>query len=158
MRVFVGGSKAIKALPKAMADKLVELMEQDAEIIVGDCKGADELIQRHMRQRRYDLVTVYAVEGKERCNLGNWDVKAISRPWRERRFDRYNNYAYYLEKDRAMALDADCAVMIWDRRSRGTFLNILNMVALGKPTRVVLQDGSAEYDIASFHISILRMR
>ena len=51
MRVFVGGSKALKALPKAMSDKLVELMEQDAEIIVGDCKGADELIQRYMRQR-----------------------------------------------------------------------------------------------------------
>ena len=150
MRVFAGGSKTLKALPEAMMDKLVELMGQDAEIVVGDCKGADELIQRHMRQGRYEFVTVYAVEGKERCNLGNWDVKAIFCPWRKRCFGRYNNYAYYLEKDRAMALDADCAVMIWDRRSRGTFLNILNMVALGKPTRVVLQDGSAEYDIASF--------
>ena len=116
MRVFVGGSKNLKVLPKAMTDKLVELMDQDAEIIVGDCRGTDELIQRHLKQRRYDLVTVYAVEGKERRNLGNWDVRAISLPRRKRCFGRYNNYACYLGRDQAMALDADCAVMIWNRR------------------------------------------
>ena len=35
MPVFVGGSKTLKVLPKAMADKLVKLMSQDAEIIIG---------------------------------------------------------------------------------------------------------------------------
>lgn len=150
MKVFVGGSKSLKVLPQQALFILDTHMCEDDEILIGDRKGADELVQRFMKQRRYDLVTVYVTEGKERYILGDWNVRAIKCLGRKRRFGRYYNYAHYLEKDRAMALDADCAVMIWDRRSWRTFLNILNMVALGKPVHVVLQDGSAEYDVASF--------
>lgn len=139
----------MKVLPEQALFIIDDHMRKDNEILIGDCKGADELVQRFLRRRRYDLVTVYVAEGKERCNLGNWDVRAINFLGR-RRIRRDGNYAYCLEKDQAMALDADCAVMVWDRRSRRTFLSILNMVVLGKPVHVVMQDGSAEYDISSF--------
>jgi hypothetical protein len=43
-----------------------------------------------------------------------------------------------------MALDADYGPMAWDGRSRGTFLAILMLVALGKPVRVMWQDGASE--------------
>ena len=53
MRVFVGGSKTLKALPKAMVDRLVELMGQDAEVIVGDCRGADALVQQFLADSHF---------------------------------------------------------------------------------------------------------
>ena len=149
LKVFVGGPRSLKALPKSVFAKLDDCIRKGRELLIGDCKGADELIQRYVRQRRYDLVRVYASEGKERCNLGNWNMRTINNYGLTRYF-QYDNYINHLEIAEAMALDADCAVMVWDRRSHGTFLNILNMVTLGKPVHAILQDGSAEYDIASF--------
>lgn len=139
MKVFVGGSKSLKALPEEMLAKLREYMSQGAEFLVGDCWGADALIQSFLAEVNYRDVTVYATEGAARNNLGDWEVHAVKPDlsgW-GRRFCRSDGYGYYHSKDKAMALDADFAYMAWDGRSKGTFVNLVTLALLGKPVEVV---------------------
>ena len=169
MRVFVGGSKALKALPKAIADKIIELMEQDAEIVVGDCRGADALVQQFLADSHYRHVEVYATEGKVRHNLGDWKAVGVSPTeisvtsatsgpcyvapvewWVSSKRSKRGGYNYYLAKDVAMALSADCGLMAWNGRSKGTLVNLLMLVAQGKRADVVLPESNEVARAESF--------
>ena len=140
MKVFVGGSKSLKSLPEAMLARLREFMGMGAEFLVGDCWGADFLIQRFLAEEgNYRNAKVYATEGEARYNQAHLEVRAVKPElsgW-GRRFCRSDGYGYYSAKDKAMALDADFGLMAWDGRSRGTFINLVNMALLGKPVEVV---------------------
>ena len=158
MNVFVGGSKTLKALPKAMMGELVELMRQDAEIIVGDCRGADALVQQFLADSRYRHVAVYAMEGKARNNLGGWEVVAVPAPggpkaWHRLAVTRKGHLCVlqnYHMKDLLMALTADCGLMTWNCKSKGTLLNLLRLVAQGKRADVVLPERNQTARVETF--------
>ncbi len=57
---------------------------------------------------------------------------------------------YYLTKDMAMDCDADCGLFAWNGRSRGTFVDVLLLVALGKPATVVRPGCPGTITIGSF--------
>ena len=45
---------------------------------------------------------------------------------------------------------ADCAFMVWDGRSKGTFLNILEMLKREKPVSVLLSRSSQVIPVTSY--------
>jgi hypothetical protein len=54
-----------------------------------------------------------------------------------------SGFDYYAAKDRAMAADASHGLMIWDGESRGTFTNVVNLVAQHKPVVLYLSHARA---------------
>lgn len=132
MKIFIGGSKTINVLSQETITALEEICLRGYEILIGDCFGADFLVQKFLCERGYNNVTVYASEGKVRHNEGDFPVKDI--PVNR----NINGFEYYRQKDFAMEKDADCALMLWDGKTRGTLCNIEDMKSLNKPVRIIM--------------------
>ncbi len=130
MKVFLSGSKTAVTLTEALKQTIDRFCEQNAEFLIGDCFGADRLMQEYLHQMGYSRVTVYFSGAGLRWNVGDFPVKEIRVP------DRVTGYARYWLKDIAMSRDCDCAVMLWDGKTRGTYQNILNMQRMRKPYTV----------------------
>lgn len=124
-KVFIGGSKEITELDEAVRQKLDELISENAEILIGDCRGADAMVQYYLHINNYERVTIYATDGNARFSCGNWPVVNVPSHGEE-------GYEYYQLKDIEMAKDADEAFMIWDGQSKGTAFNIDEMQKLEK--------------------------
>jgi hypothetical protein len=140
--VFIGGSRAISKLNDELRDKLDDFMQRGCAIFIGDANGADKSVQQHLALRGYQNVVVYCMD-RCRNNVGNWATKQISRPTGPR------DFAYYAAKDKAMAEDAKCGMMLWDGESKGTLNNIQNLLAAGKKTLVYFSPEMAFYKIVS---------
>ncbi|MBB4285013.1 hypothetical protein [Roseospira goensis] len=138
--VFVGGSRHVSRLSAAVRGRLDSIMAQGHRVLVGDAGGADAAVQRHLHTAGYDAVAVYCSGAAPRTNAGGWAVEAVPVPASARGF------AFYAEKDRAMARAADFGLMIWDGKSPGTVLNVLRMVRLGKPTLLYRGGGEGRGD------------
>ena len=132
-KVFIGGSKNITKLDETVQQKLDKLISENAEILIGDCHGADAMVQYYLHINNYERVTIYATDGNARASCGNWPV--INVPSHDE-----EGYEYYQLKDIEMAKDADEAFMIWDGKSRGTAFNIEEMQNLGKRVYIHQQD------------------
>lgn len=143
MKVFISGTKFVtkstdkKVLPKPVIEKIDELISANEEIIVGDCYGIDEFVQHYLNGVNYRNVTVYisGVRAIGRHNIGKWEEKhfLINRDCR-------SEYIRHIEKDFQMAQDADCGFAIWDGKSKGTFVNLVNMAVMGKKSTVYLMN------------------
>ena len=131
MKIFLGGSKCVGVLPRAVIEKVELYIEGNCEFLVGDCHGADLAFQKLLKG--YAKVTVFCSGGKPRFNIGNRQVKALG-------FEKSEDYNFYAQKDLAMAGLADCALMVWDGKSRGTMLNIARMRLAAKEVKVILTD------------------
>jgi hypothetical protein len=140
--VFIGGSRAISRLTDALREKLDDFIERNCTIFVGDANGADKAVQQHFAARGYTQVLVYCMD-RCRNNVGQWPVKRIGRPNGPR------DFAYYAIKDKAMADDAKCGMMLWDGESKGTLNNIQNLIAAGKKTLVYFMPDKAFYKLVS---------
>ena len=142
MKIFIGGSKMINSLTTEFTNELDRICSEGHEILIGDCFGVDLLVQKSLSERGYTNVTVYVSGDKVRCNYGNFPVKHI--PVSE----DVSGFEFRRQKDIAMAQDADCGLMLWDGRSRGTAANIVELKAMHKevvvyessPARSVLGD------------------
>lgn len=132
MKIFIGGSKTIKVLNAQTVATLERIISESVEILIGDCFGADCLVQKYLCERGYKNVTVYATEGKVRHNEGNFPVRAVPVN------GDITGFKYYRQKDIAMAADADCALMLWDGKTRGTLFNIEDMKRINKPVGVIM--------------------
>ena len=110
MKVIISGSRNLKVLNKEIIETLKKIMELNLDIIIGDCYGIDTLIQRYLKSRNYQKVTVYHIGNHPRNNLGFKTVKVQG-----------NRYS---DKDIAMCKIADYGLAIWDGKSRGTSANI----------------------------------
>lgn len=130
MKIFIGGSKTLKALSPCMVKALEWVCEKDYEVLIGDCFGADRLVQKYLHEHGYGKVKVYASGTRVRCNEGGYPVKAVSAAGK-------SGFAFYRQKDIAMAVDADHALMFWDGVSKGTRCNIEDMLRMEKFTAVI---------------------
>ena len=132
MTVFVAGSISTKRLTKPVTERLDTIIAKEYDIVVGDARGVDKAVQRHLLARKYDRVTVYCIN-TPRNNIGEWPVHSVAvTATRPKRSD-------FAKKDRAMAEHADIGFMIWDDRSPGTLNNVLNLLGLGKQSLVYAQ-------------------
>lgn len=130
MKAFLGGSKNITKLKDEAIAAIDELCTARVHILIGDCFGADKLIQEYLTDIGYTTVTVYVSGYKIRNNVGVFPVKYIE-------CERLNGYEFYKQKDIAMADDADFGLMLWDGKTRGTEHNIIYLKSIGKPIRII---------------------
>lgn len=140
MKVFFSGSKRISEPGVTVLGILDGLMRSGEEILIGDCPGADQAIQHYLSKSGYPLVTVYCSGDEPRFNAGDWDVRTV-----ELDPSLTHGFQFWRQKDIQMELECDCAVAVWDGESRGTRQNILELSAMGKECRVVLQDGEGTW-------------
>ncbi len=140
--VFVGGSRAVSRLSGVIREQIDDLIGTNCAFVIGDANGADKAVQQHLADRKYPHVTVFCTE-ECRNNVGNWTVRVTAPPHRNR------DFAYYAAKDRVMAQEARCGVMLWDGKSRGTLENILNLLDGRKRVRVYLAASKQFYTVSS---------
>lgn len=140
--VFIGGSRAVSRLNAVIRAKLDDLMARGCAFFVGDANGADKAVQAHLAASGYAHVVVYCMDAC-RNNLGNWPAKQLSMPGARK------DFAYYVAKDRAMAHDAKCGVMLWDGKSKGTLNNIQELLSGGKKALVYLAPEGVFYKLSS---------
>lgn len=131
VKVFIGGSKTVKKLDKKAISILNEICDKNYEILIGDCFGADRLIQNYLHQNHYHKVTVYASGNVVRNNTGNFNTKLIPVN------SEISGFEFYRQKDIDMAKDSDFGFMIWDGKSRGTMSNIIDLINSGKNVIVI---------------------
>ncbi len=131
MIVFLCGSKTICTLPDKLTALLDSYCAQNCEFIVGDCYGADILMQRYLHGKGYPHVTVYVSGEHVRQHVSAYPVRHFSVP------DGTEGFALNRQKDIAMVLDCDEAIMLWNGKTHGTRCNIEDMKRAGKPYTVI---------------------
>lgn len=129
-KVFIGGSRRISKLNDQIRSKLAEIIGREFEILIGDANGADRAVQAQLAAWQYPRVTVYFVGVKPRNNVGRWPLLHVETPKGVKRFE------FFSAKDKRMAREADCGLMLWDGESRGTLANVVNLVSEEKPVAV----------------------
>jgi hypothetical protein len=107
-------------------------------------QGRGDGIQRYLADKSYPNVLVHCMEDHCRNNVGNWPTREIAAPRGDRGFD------YYSLKDRAMAETAECGLMLWDGKSKGTVSNVVNLSRDHKPVVVYVAPTRQFRTIKSF--------
>ena len=149
-RVFLGGSKSITELTDEEKSVIDEYIEEDYQILVGDCRGADTEIQKHLVERGYTNVKVYATDGEARNNVGNFKVIACPSSYTPA-WSAKNAYSYYRVKDERMLTLCDEILMFWDGNSKASRENLREGVRIKKPTKAVLRP----FEVRKFDIKDL---
>ena len=129
-KVFLGGSQTWTVLPEEVKGSLDCWMRRHIAFLVGDGKGADQLMQQYLHEKGYEKVTVFVSGDEVRCNEGGWNVVHCDS------FARSRSDEFYSAKDIRMAETADEAFLLWDGESLGTRESIIRMRQLGKEVTV----------------------
>ena len=129
MNVFIGGSRAVSKLNAVIRERFDDFMKRGCTVLVGDANGADKAVQTYLASKRYTKVIVFCME-ECRNNVGGWQTRNVEPPRGSKGF------SYYAAKDFVMAEEAQCGVMLWDAKSKGTLQNMLNLIGAGKRTLV----------------------
>ena len=129
-KVFIGGSRRISKLNDQIRSKLAEIVDRELEVLIGDASGADRAVQAQLAAWKYPRVSVFFVGQKPRNNVGRWPLSHVETPKGLKGFD------FFSAKDKRMAREADCGLMLWDGASRGTLANVVNLVSEEKPVAV----------------------
>ena len=132
--IFLGGSQTVNKLTVEIKNELADYMNLGHKLIVGDCKGADCLIQKFLVENGYQNVVVYFSGERARINIGGWEEKQICFAKSDQGYDLYKR------KDEQMAHDADAGFMVLNGATRGTMTNIERLIALKKECRVAFPD------------------
>ncbi len=140
-KVFIGGSRAVSRLNDTIREKLDDLIRKGCTILIGDANGADRAVQQHFADHKYQNVIVFCMD-RCRNNVGGWSIQSITSA------SQKHDFAYYVEKDKAMAHEARCGVMLWDGKSRGTLNNILNLLRDRKKVLVYLSSDKAFHKLS----------
>ncbi len=130
MKLFIGGSKQIGRIHDCVLRKIDGYINRGCHILIGDCHGVDLAVQRYLKSRSVQNVTVYCSGKSPRYNVGGWNVVALNNT-------ESHGYDFYRLKDERMIIDADCGFMIWNGKSRGTARNIEKLKDCGKPVDVL---------------------
>jgi len=139
--VFLGGSRAVSRLNEMIREQLDNLISKNCSILVGDANGADKALQTYLAQKHYSNVTVFSM-GSPRNNVGQWENRRVSSERKTR------DAEYFAIKDRAMAQEARCGLMLWDGVSKGTLNNVCELINSGKPTLLYFSPEKKFYKVS----------
>lgn len=142
-KVFLGGSRQVRALNEEIRKRLDALISDEVFVFVGDANGADKTMQTYFADRQYKNVLVFCSGAECRNNIGNWETRKIISDRPEKDFQ------FYTAKDTVMSGEADCGLMLWDGKSKGTLNNILNLLEQGKQVAVYFSPNKAFHDLRS---------
>lgn len=132
MKVFIAGPRAISRLDKAILERLRSICDKNCTVLVGDANGIDKAVQKFFFEAGYANVCVFVSGNTVRNNLGGWQVENVEVD------KKLKGFAFYAQKDLAMATTADYGFMIWNGESKGTLNNIINLIGGGKKVLVYL--------------------
>ena len=127
MKIFVSGSKTISTFDSEIIKVLNRMVENNHEILVGDCEGVDTSIQNFMKNKAHKNTTIYFVGNEPRNAQETFNKKQV------RTYGKLTPYEYYQQKDIQMSKDADAGFVIWDEASKGSRDNISRLIQMGKP-------------------------
>ena len=122
--VFISGSRYIRALNSEIKSRLQNIVNKKFEIIVGDAFGVDKAVQQYLADMDYPAVRIFCSGSVCRNNLGNWNIEWITVD------SSLKGRAFYTEKDKAMAAQADYGFVLWDGKSQGSLNNIHELIRL----------------------------
>ncbi len=135
-KVFISGSISIQKLPQEVKNSVDKIIKQNMEILVGDAKGIDTLLQNYCLSLNYYNVTIYSISTFSRYRASdNFRIKYIEVPnsiKRERERQQ--------EKDKAMTMDSEFTFTIWDSKSKGSYANILRGLDNHKKVKIYLSN------------------
>lgn len=127
-KVFIGGSRHISRLDSDVKRRIDRIIEKRLQVLVGDANGVDKAVQEYLHGKGYNLVEIFCSGDSCRNNRGGWATRMIPVPKSGKRKD----FGFYTTKDRAMAEEATVGLMLWDRESVGTAMNVLRLVRNNK--------------------------
>lgn len=126
MKVFVGGSRKIVHLSDEVKSRLMNIVDVNGAILIGDANGADRSVQQFLDQINYRNVTVYYVGVAPRNNVGHWATRSVES------IAKKKDFSFFVLKDIAMSKAADYGFMLWDGKSKGTINNAVNLLRENK--------------------------
>lgn len=144
MKVFIGGSRQITRLNKAIRDRIDNIIQKEYIVLIGDANGADKSVQKYLFDKGYNKVRVFCMGNECRNNIGHWETKHIIET-RNRK-----DYYYYSIKDLEMVRDTDYGFMIWDGKSKGTLNNIINLLKENKKILIYFFPNKKFYNLITF--------
>lgn len=145
MNVFIAGPRAVSRLNNTVKKRLLNIVNQNFTVFVGDANGIDKQIQDFFHSMNYNKVKVFASNGKARNNIGQWEIEKVKVA------PNVKGFEFYAAKDLEMASQADCGFMIWNGKSKGTLNNMFNLVKLNKKVLVYMIPAKQFYTVHSIH-------
>lgn len=144
MKIFIAGARKIDYLSGEVLKELRKIIENNDKIFIGDAEGVDKTIQIFLKNKNYKNVIIYSME-TVRNNIGNWENIKISTTLKK------NTREYFTEKDKKMAELADKGFMIWNKKSKGTLNNIINLLVMNKKVQLYIQEknGNTSYNLSN---------
>jgi len=76
-KVFIGGSRRISRLNKAIKDRIDNIIQNEYTVLIGDANGADKSVQNYLFDKNYRNVLVFCMGNKCRNNIGSWQTRGI---------------------------------------------------------------------------------
>ncbi len=128
--VFLSGSRKINRLNNVVRARLQTIVDRGLRVLVGDAYGADTALQSYLNEKGYRNVTIYCSGPTCRNNVGSWITQNIDVD------PKLRGRAFYTEKDRGMAAQAQYGLVVWDGRSPGSLNNVFEMLRHGKMVAV----------------------
>ena len=136
MKIFISGSKSISKLPELAKIFIDQFIENNDEILVGDCYGVDAVVQKYLDSKGYSNVTIYCSGETPRNNFVT-GAKVRSCAEAAKGLTRS---AFHYVKDIQMTQDCDQALVVWVGKSKGTDENIRRIKEMGKQYRIINED------------------
>jgi hypothetical protein len=135
-KVFISGSIAIGKLSDDVKKSIDKIIANNLQILVGDADGIDTMVQKYCVEKNYSNITVYSIFPMPRYRASeSFEMKRVFvseeiKKERERQ----------QEKDKAMTMDSDYSLIIWDGKSKGSYANIIRALQNDKKVKVNLND------------------
>ena len=120
--VFLSGSRGISRLNDMIRDRVKNMMDKEFRIIIGDANGADKALQKYLSDLQYSNVMVFCSGQICRNNVGHWDMRQVAVD------EKLRGRAFYTQKDKEMASEADYGFILWDGKSAGSISNVLELL------------------------------
>ncbi len=124
--VFFSGSRRVSRVNDMIRNHIRNMIDQGFRILVGDANGADLALQKFLAEIRYPNVIVFCSGSMCRNNVGEWDTREVTVD------PHLKGRAFFEQKDKAMAAEADCGFVLWDGKSAGSISNIFELLKRGK--------------------------
>ncbi|TWO13783.1 hypothetical protein [Campylobacter lanienae] len=134
-KIFISGSISIKQLPNKAKETLDEIIRKEFEILVGDARGVDSLVQDYCNKKKYYNVTIHHIDDNPRY-LANSKFKKEKSNYLES--EDKTKVAKLMRKDIKMTKKCDYSFVIWDGKSNGSYENIMRTLGEKKFVKVYL--------------------
>lgn len=141
--VFLSGSRKINRLNDVIRGRIQNIVDQGFRVVVGDANGADKAMQTYLAEKLYPNVAVYCAGDTCRNNVGEWKTEKV-------RVDaKLKGRAFYTQKDKVMASEADFGFVLWDGKSEGSINNVFELLGKGKKAVVYFSPRKEFFNVKS---------